>query len=216
MKVLLLLLPVILLMVFSCSEAESAMDDMSNDSDDTKDIINDAIEEINDADKLFEVASGKITFEYLGKWTGSETVWFDQYGKRVVIEQDIHQSSKNHNKVKMIWTGDKRTSYNCNYISMSEEVNSSENPFIRPKDTELSMFSHGDATQLSYSYDHIGDKMVAGKQTSGWKSKSHNIEGWIWKGIDLEYNNMGIIKKATSFESIKSIPADKLDPHESF
>ncbi|PCJ32519.1 MAG: hypothetical protein COA99_16380 [Moraxellaceae bacterium] len=216
MKVLLLVLPVILFLFFSCGDADTVADKIMDSPDETKDMIEDTLEEVNEADKIFGVASGKITFEYSGKWTGSETVWFDQYGKRVVIEQDIHHSAKNHNKVKMIWTGDKETSYNCKYISMGEEKNSSDNAFLRPKDTELSLFSHGDVAQLSYSYDQLGDKMIVNKQASGWKSKSHNIEGWIWKGIDLEYNNMGVIKKATSFENLKSIPNDQLDPNKGF
>lgn len=216
MKALLSTSLAILFLIYSCGDVESVKDDLSQSSDETKEMIENTIEEINDDDKLFEVSAGKITFEYSGNWTGSETVWFDQYGKRVVIEQDIHHSAKNYNKVKMIWTGDKKTSYNCQYITMGEEKNTSQNPFMRPKDTELSIFAHGDGTQLSPFYNHIGDKMIVGKQASGWKSKTDDIEGWVWKGIDLEYNNMGVVKKATSFKEIKSIPEDKLNPHEGF
>lgn len=216
MKTLKHLLPISILLLFSCGEGTVDSEDPGVSTDETKEMVKDAIVEINEADKIFGVESGKITFKYSGKWTGTETVWFDQFGKRVVIEQDIHHSAKNYNKTKMIWTGDKETSYTCNYISMGEEKNTSSNAFMRPKDTELSMFAHGDATQLSYSYDHLGDGMKVGKQATGWKGKTRNITGWVWKGIDLEYNNDGIIKTALTFEDLKEIPKGQLDPHQGF
>ncbi|MFT5858890.1 MAG: hypothetical protein ACI865_000984 [Flavobacteriaceae bacterium] len=214
MKTLKILLSISILLLFSCEDSTSDISDSIDNE--TKEMIDDTLIEISEEDKIFEVESGKITFEYSGKWTGTETVWFDQYGKRVVIEQDIYHSARNHNKTKMIWTGDKESSYNCNYISMGEETNSSANAFMRPKDTELSLFAHGDATQLAQNYSQIGDDMKAGKQASGWKSRSNDIIGWIWKGIDLEYNNMGVIKTALKFEELSEIPKGQLDPHQGF
>lgn len=216
MKTLKNLLPISILLLFSCGETTIESIDTNTSDGETKQIINDAIADINEADKIFELESGKITFEYSGKWTGTETVWFDQFGKRVVIEKDINPSTKNHNKTKLIWTSDQKTSYNCNYIAMGEEMNSSENAFTRPKDTELSIFAHGDAKQLSQSYSHIGDGIKVGKQATGWKSKSNDITGWVWKGIDLEYNNMGVIKTALKFEKLKEIPKAQLNPHQGF
>ena len=216
MKVLLPILPASLFLLISCTEADSSINGNLGTSDENKDMIEESINDLKESEKILEAESGMITFEYTGKWTGRETVWFDQFGKRVVIEQDILHSPANRNKKKMIWTGDNETSYNCEYIFMGEEKNSSENPYMRPKETELSLFAHGDDDQLIQSYKQIGDKMVSGKQASGWRSKTMEIEGWIWKGIDLEYNNSGVIKKAISFKEIKSIPKDKLDPHNGF
>ena len=110
-------------MLISCTEADSSINGNLGTSDENKDMIEESINDLKESEKILEAESGMITFEYTGKWTGRETVWFDQFGKRVVIEQDILHSPANRNKKKMIWTGDNKTSYNCEYIFMGEEKN---------------------------------------------------------------------------------------------
>lgn len=184
--------------------------------EDTKEMIEDALQDINEQDKIFDVKAGKITYEYSGNWTGTETAWFDQYGRRVVIEQDVHYSAKNHSKNIQIWVGEKEGSMVCKYLDYGMEVNECQPMILRTKDSELSLFAHGDETQLKYGYDKVGSETVAGKKAIGWKSKSAEITGWVWKGIDLKYDNMGVKKVATSFEEISEIPADKFKAPEGF
>lgn len=164
--------------------------------------------ETKPADALFDVKAGKITFVYSGKWTGTETAWFDQYGKRCVLEQDIQQSAKNHFRGRKTWTGSKEGSLNCKYEEYGMTLNECQPSIIRIKETELSLLAHGDTIQLSYGYDRVGKKTIAGKEADGWKSKSGPNTGYVWKGIDLEMDNLGVIRTATSVEEIDAIPEE--------
>ncbi len=201
------------------SEVVSASSDIvstSENNKDTKKKIKKAFKVINEQDKLFGIASAKIVFQYSGGWTGNETVWFDHFGKRVVIDQDIYYSKKNHQKVRIIWAGSKEGSLTCEYLRYGEEVNNCFEPFMRSKDTELSLFAHGDEKQLHYGYDKLGPKKFLGKEAQGWKSKSGEITGWIWKGIDVAYNNQGVEKTMLSIKEIDAIPETLLKIPEGF
>jgi hypothetical protein len=168
-------------------------------------------------DRILGVASGKLTFKYSGNWTGTETVWFDRYGQRVVIDQDIQYSKKIRQKKRLIWSGQLEGSYTCNYLNDSgEEEKSYSAPPLRVKDTELSIFAHGDKTQLHHTYSPIGQKTIFGKVAIGWQNSIGTIEGWIWRGIDLSYNNQGIVKEVQSIETIDKIPDDLLSVPDGF
>ncbi|PHS63307.1 MAG: hypothetical protein COB12_09795 [Flavobacterium sp.] len=192
----------------SCSSQEKEKVSETNNNSDTKNKILKSFEEINKQNELFEVASGKIVFQYSGSWTGTERVWFDNYGKRVVIEQDIYYSKKNHQKVLIIWAGTKEESLTCEYLRYGKEINKCFKPFIRSKDSELSLFAHGDEKQLQYGYNPLGSKNFLGKEAQGWESKSGDITGWVWKGIDVAYYNQGVEKIMLSFEEIDEIPEE--------
>jgi len=207
------ILIIILLIACNSDEKNKILNEKvssSSNHDDTKKKIMKSFDEINEQDRLFGVPTGKIVFQYSGTWTGTETVWFDQYGKRVVMEQDIFFSKKNHQKVRIIWAGSKKGSLTCEYMSYGKEVNICFVPFMRPKDTELSIFSHGDESQLKYGYDKLGPKKFLGKEAQGWKSNSGDITGWIWQGIDVAYSNQGVEKTMLSFEDIDEIPEEML------
>ena len=199
-----------LVLAFSCNSQEKEKVTDANNNSDTKNKILKAFDEINNQDKLFEVASGKIVFQYSGSWTGTERVWFDNYGKRVVIEQDIYYSKKNHQKVLIIWAGSKDGSLTCEYLRYGKEINKCFQPFIRSKDSELSLFSHGNVNQLQYGYEPLGHKKFLGKEAQGWKSISGDIIGWVWKGIDVAYYNQGVEKTMLSYDDIDEIPKELL------
>ena len=103
----------------------------------------------------------------------------------------------------------------CKYEEYGQTLNECQDAYIRPKDTELSMFAHGDTLQLSYGYDRVGTKTVVGKEAEGWKSKNGNITGYVWEGIDMHYDNDGVIRTCTSFEVLDKIPAEAFDVPES-
>ena len=189
----------------------AASEEVSEDDNnaETKEKAMEALEEVNEQDRIFGVRSGKLTFQYSGSWTGTETVWFDQFGKRVIVDQDVYYSKKNHQKVRLIWAGQKEGSMTCTYTTYGEEKNECQESLLRPKDTELSLFAHGDESQLKYGYDPLGSKKILGKEVTGWQSKSSSdIVGWVWEGIDLAYSNHGVEKTVLSIEDIKAIPED--------
>ena len=217
----LLFLVTLIMVLFSCGSSEdqkeeSNAEQTANETK-TKEKIEENLEEINVQDRILQIKAAKIEFKYSGKWTGTETVWFDQYGNQVVIDQDIQFSEKIHKKQRIIWNVDKEKSLLCTYEDMEKPANTCEKVFIRPKDTELSIFSHGDESQLKYGYDSQGTKDILGKEAAGWKSKSSDeIIGWIWKGIDLAYSNLGVEKEAISIEEIESIDPKLLEMPEGF
>lgn len=224
MKYTYLLIYALALCCFACNtntqETESDENETVShieESDETKEKVEESIEEINEQDKILEIASAKLTFKYSGKWQGEETVWFDQFGNRVVVDQDIQVSEKLRQKVRLIWNRKKEDSFTCSYLNdAGEEEKTCQQAFIRPKDTELSMFAHGDESQLKYGYESLGLGEYLDKEATGWKSKSAPISGWVWKGIDLQYFNQGVVKEITAIEELEQIPEELLAIPEGF
>ncbi|MFT5780317.1 MAG: hypothetical protein ACI837_003279 [Crocinitomicaceae bacterium] len=220
MKSIFLVALVISCVLFSCESDISSSDSADNapSNEANPDLAGQkANEAVPMADRILSVASGKLTFEYSGAWTGTETVWFDRYGKRAVVDQDIHYSPKDHQKKRLIWSGALEGSYTCHYLNVNgEEEKSWSAPPLRVKDTELSIFSHGDKMQLHQEYNPIGQKTILGKVAIGWKSKSGQTEGWIWRGVDMSYSKQGVIKEIQMIEKIDEIPSELLALPEGF
>lgn len=205
------------LMLISCgSDADNETNNDNPESEQVQNENNDTENEpeIDPQDRLLGVKAVKITYQYSGDWTGTETAWVDNYGDLVVLEFDINYSEKSRQKSRIIWNGTE--SMVCQYLDFGEPDNTCQTSPLRVKDTEMSILSHGDESVLKYAYDPIGTKTIAGKEANGWQSKVADVNGYVWKGIDLAYNNMGVIKEALSVEEIDAIPEEMLGMPEGF
>ena len=205
------------LFVFAACNSEEQTDEPTVQTDQVEN-VNEPTDNTGDIPDgaLFGVRAVKLVYEYSGEWTGRETAWIEDYGNFVVIEQDLTTTGNIHNIVRLIWDGEEATI--CNHMVDGKIVDRYTSMRLRPKDTELSLFAHGDETQLKYGYEEIDPRTIQGLEARGWKSKSADITGYVWKGIDLAYNNMGVIKELVGYEEIESIPdgirnvPDRMEP----
>lgn len=160
-------------------------------------------------EKKLEMKGAKITYQYSGNWEGTEVVYFDQYGKRVVNEQNIIYSEGNQKKERVTWNG--QFGLVCKYKSLGDVIYSCEKVDDRPLGTKLSALGSADEEQLEVNYTKIGTKKILGKEAQGWQGDSETeLTVWRWKGIDLKIKNQGAIKEAVSYEEIDAIPSDKI------
>ena len=155
--------------------------------------------------KDFGVRNFKIVYELEGQLDGTRTMWVEDYGARVGVEEDVVFGSLEEHKL-TYWDGEKV------HLKTNDDAVSSIG--IRPIQTEPSSFSTSSDSDLELvGYERIGDKILVGKTCEHWKNPNLNYDGCRWKHIDLEFltgapggDTIAQRTTATSFSEGGAIP----------
>jgi hypothetical protein len=161
----------------------------------------------------FGVKAGHVEYTYTGKWTGTQSLWWDNWGDVAVLVDKVN-AGFGANDSRSIWK-DGRSTF-CDLRKADKTCTGS--PF-RVKDSEPSAFaitSEKDLTRTNWT--RLSDETIAGRTCEVFENTSLNVKGWRWNRVELKYyNGIGdFTKEATSFEEISAIPAELLQLPEGF
>jgi hypothetical protein len=148
----------------------------------------------------FGVRAFKVVYALEGQQRGTRTMWVEDHGARVAIEDDV-----------TIGTFPKKSLYYWDGQSshMQDLPDGKVSAIrIRRRDSEPTSFATTAATGLEMvGYERIGSKNVAGRDCEHWKNEKLNYEGCRWSNIELEFlNGAGtakIIQRAVATEFVE-------------
>ncbi len=162
--------------------------------------------------KRYQFKSGKVVYETSGSMTGTETMYFDDYGMLELKETKATLEMMGIKQVtdtkvlmngKWIYTIDKN----------SGEANKMENPLYSmfPEGGDLEKV--GEEMMINMGGKKIGSETLLGKECDIWEIKKLMSKVWVWKSIPIKsvVNMMGmnITQIATSVDVDISVSPDK-------
>ncbi len=155
--------------------------------------------------KRYTIETGIIEYEYTGVQTGTETLYFDQWGMREAkyknTEMDMMGFKQKENKVEIMKDG-----YIYSFTPGAKTGTKMEVPFLN----ELTK-NNDDLGEVGLEIlkqmggKKIGTGEVAGKSCDIWEIESVGTKAWVWNAITLkaEINMMGMTVNMTA-KSIKA------------
>jgi hypothetical protein len=158
------------------------------------------------ANAMFGIKAAKIVYNYTdGQETGTETLYFDDYGAVAVMVVD-RKSKYSTVKQTVIWKDRKSTIINHENKTV---VKSS----FRPKATEPPAIADTDEqTRKNIGYEKLADETIAGKTCEVWFNAKQNFKYCLWNKIALkEALGKSIMREATLAEEISEIPASMME-----
>ena len=153
--------------------------------------------------KRYEFKSGKVVYQSTGSMTGSETMYFDNYGMLEVKKTKATlemMGIKQVTDTKVIMDGKWVYTIDNN----SGEANKMENPLYSmfPEGGDLEKV--GEQLMINMGGKKIGTETLLDKKCEIWEIKKLMSKVWVWKSIPIksEINMMGmkITQLATSVE----------------
>jgi hypothetical protein len=176
------------------------------EGDTTADAIDRTISEFVPAADQYGLERFKVVYALEGQETGTRTMWVEDHGGRVAIEEDLTIYGEARHQLSL-WDGER-----MHLKSLPDgEVYSTR---IRTKVSEPTSFATTAAQDLErVGYRRLGEKTIAGRACQHWKQDQLNFEGCRWERIELEFlNGAGtgrIIQRTTATEVVEGegIPA---------
>ena len=200
-----LFFPAILLLTLSCGQNENSDKKEKNGSG----IVETASQKVNEnkpSGRMFDIKAAKVDFNYTGgPETGTETLYFDNYGEVAVLI--VYKKSKySVTNQTTIWKDKKST------IIDHEKKTIVKSPW-RPKATEPTALANTDEqTRKNIGYEKLADESIAGKKCEVWFNAKQNFKYCLWNKIGLkEVLGTSINKEATAVEEITEIPASVIE-----
>jgi hypothetical protein len=159
--------------------------------------------------KQYALKSGIIEYKHSGNETGTETVYFDDYGNKVAAYKNTVRNGE-VNKGWVITLGETQYLFDPEESSEGWKM---KNPVIKffSDCEDINKCSEDMLTRLGYKKE--GTRMFLNKNCDVWKSK--NGEMLVYKGIMLR-NQMSVmgtssLQEAASFKEGAAIPASKFE-----
>ncbi len=162
--------------------------------------------------KRYEFKSGKVVYQSSGTMSGTETMYFDNYG---MLEVKDTKATLEMMGIKQVT--DTKVIMNDKWIytidNNSGDANKMENPLYSmfPEGTDLEKV--GEEMMINMGGKKIGTETLLGKDCDIWEIKKLMSKVWVWKSIPIksEVNMMGmnITQIATSVEVDISVSPDK-------
>jgi hypothetical protein len=156
----------------------------------------------------FGIKAGHVEYTYTGKWTGTQSLWWDNWGDVAVLHSNLNMGVGSPTRQKAIWKDGK--SIVCDLDKADKTCYTTA---FRVKDSEPTAFAITAESDLSRTnWTRLPDEAVAGKTCEVFENTSLKVKGWRWNRVELKYyNGQGdFTRGATSFEQITAIPADIL------
>ncbi|HLG41007.1 MAG TPA: hypothetical protein VI461_15105 [Chitinophagaceae bacterium] len=181
-----LLLPAIFLAIVSCAQNNN--------------------KNVKPPKNIFDIKAAKIVFNYTGgPETGTETLYFDDYGNTAVLVVNKKNAFGPVNQT-ITWKDKKGQIIDHTKKTVSKS-------FFRAKATEPPGIADiDDKTKNNIGYEKLADATIAGKACHVWFNKKLNIKYFLWNKLDLKLENQGVYtKEATSAEVITEIPASLME-----
>ncbi len=164
--------------------------------------------------KVFKDKSGKLTYEVTGARQGTVIITFDDYGRKMTIENNFSFNGTPNNSISYV-EGDtsyvydnlKKTGYKLPYIERTTYINK----YLGIGDPELTY------TEL---YKSMGGKVidrerVNGKKCDVWEIKNRYAKIWLWKTYRIKEEYTGL-KAFQSTETMKTMQLNIEIPKEQF
>ncbi len=162
--------------------------------------------------KRYEFKSGKVVYQSTGSMTGSETMYFDNYGMLEVKKTKATlemMGIKQVTDTKVIMDGKWVYTIDNN----SGEANKMENPLYSMFPEGRDLEKVGEQLMINMGGKKIGTETLLDKKCEIWEIKKLMSKVWVWKSIPIksEINMMGmkITQLATSVEVDIEVSADK-------
>jgi hypothetical protein len=161
--------------------------------------------------KRYAFKSGIVQYKYKGKTTGTETLYFDDYGRKEA--KYTHTVSKMfgvktvEDKI-VVLDGATVITYDENTGVSSKNIN----PLLSSlsEDDNFDYEEFGLKTMESLGFKKIGTETVLGKDCDVWEGMGTI---WVWKGLAIktEMNMMGVyfVISATDVKTDVAVPAKK-------
>lgn len=200
-----IILPLITLFALSCGQSSNSDKNGKSESTTTESSSKKTIEP-KPAKTMFDIKAAKIVFNYTGgPETGTETLYFDDYGTVAVLVVD-KKMQFGHTNQTTIWKDNQST------IIDHEKKIVSKSPF-RPKATEPAAIADTDEqTRKNIGYEKLASEIIAGKTCEVWFNAKQNFKYWLWNKIELKkVLGTSINKEAISVEEITEIPASVME-----
>ena len=170
----------------------------------------------DDAIRRYPIKSGIIEYKVSGLQTGTETIYFDDWGmkeaKYTKTEMKIAGTSQEEDRVTYI-----DGAWNYTYDAIQKSGTKLKNPLfeVAKHMKEKGLKALGEKMMKDMGGEKVGQEEILGKDCEVWEVKNMKTKIWIWNNIPFktESNLMQTITvEATSFEENASIPTDKLSP----
>lgn len=163
--------------------------------------------------KRYAFKSGIIKYKYEGKTTGTEVLYFDDYGKKEAKYSNTVTKMlgvKSYENTITILNGDQV----INYDEKTGKATKSTNPAIHAFTTDEDMDYEEYAIEMmkSLGFEKVGTETVLGKNCDVWEGMGTI---YTWKGLSIKSNtkimgmNINII--ATDVQTNVRIPASKFE-----
>ena len=167
--------------------------------------------------RRYAIKSGVIEYKVSGIQTGTETIYFDDWGmKEAKYSKTELKMAGISQKVDQITYIDGE--WNYTYDVAQNTGTKLKNPLfdmLAKNMDEKDMKALGEKMMKGMGGEKIGQEEVLGKTCDVWEIKQFKSKTWVWKNIPLktESKMMQILTiEATNFEENASVAADKLSP----
>lgn len=157
-------------------------DQASNAGSDVQQAVEDLAAAFVPRADQFGVEQFKVVYDLEGQETGTRTMWVEDFGARVGIEDNLTIYNQPQHKL-YYWDGDQGHMKDL----PDGQVSSMR---LRMKSSEPTSFATTPGDQLqSVGYEQLGEKDIVGITCEHWKNDQFNYEGCRWKNIELEFLN---------------------------
>ena len=148
----------------------------------------------------FGIRRFKIVYQLKGQETGVRTMWVEDYGARVGIEENLTTYGQ-RKKSLYYWDGER------SYMKDLPDGKLFTTP-IRTKISEPTSFATLPANAIEQAgYKRVGEKTIVGKTCEHWKNDQFNFEGSRWNNIEFEFLNgagtQKIIQRSVASEFVE-------------
>jgi hypothetical protein len=158
-------------------------------------------------EKIYPFKSAKFEFIYTGHkmFSGTETVYIDDYGKTVIVISDKPNSYVPESTTS-IWKANQCTTFNHTKKTYYTTP-------VRPKSTEPPVISYSTTEQRKQGgYIKKTNETLLGKECEVYEHTKMKVTYWLWKNFELKLINysmgdkMGYTKEPKSVEENAVLP----------
>ena len=154
--------------------------------------------------KRYQFKSGKVVYKLSGMMTGTETMYFDDYGRKEV--------RFNESEVNMMGVKQKTNTQTITDGKYIYSINKQNNTAQKMENPIYSMFSKdddlqkiGDDIMKKLGGKKIGNETINGKNCEIWEVQKLGGKVWVWKSISIKSDiNMMGMKMTQIAESVET------------
>ena len=166
--------------------------------------------------KRYQVKSGIIEYQVSGMQTGTETLYFDDWGWSEATYTQVELNVSGHKSTQdSVTIIDKKYSHNFDVVKRTglRVAEPLGELIAAAKKQGKDMTDVGLAMMQSMGGKKIGTETIAGHECDIYEMKSLNTKTWIYRGLTLKTEssmaNMSINKVAIKADFDVAVPSDK-------
>jgi hypothetical protein len=137
---------------------------------------------------------------------GTRLVWYEAYGARVGVLEQVGPGGQNLSNVRQFWDGATKTSY----LQNGDQPVSRQSNWPGVNSIEISaMVRSGEAERAAIGWTRQGERQIAGQTCEEWVTdRPAHAELCVWRGIDLYSSALGVTREAIEIVEGERIPAE--------